>query len=530
MAKIQFRRDAAAAWASANPVLGSGEVGFESDTRKFKIGNGSTAWNSLSYVVAASNLTGTVAVANGGTGSATLAPNNVLLGNSTDPLQAVPPGAAGSVLTSNGTTWTSAASPYNTISSWSSTSVALTNAGVYSSSFSFPSGADVFIVVAYPISSTQSVTSVTFGGTAATLVGSQFLNNVSTGTTGRVHLYRVPAAGNGSTQTLSVTMNSATYVTVAVGGYTSVVSVGTAVTSYGSGTGPSIGPVSCPTNGTVLSVIAGGTTSGTISASTGGTQRSIGSGTFGLPLVVRESTADATFTATTASAPWAAVAVTIQTSASVSGGSSTANTGLTSTPTAAGTTTLAYTSTGNQVLTGTAAQTVRLPSASVTAGSTWTVFNQSTGLVTVQSSSAETVAVLGRGASASFTALAATPTTPANWAVVYNGRVPRVGSVTTSATPTINCDLYDQFNVTALATEIVGFTVTGTPSDGQKLLVRIKDNGTASRVTWGSSTFSYSGTAALLGTTVASRTHLSGFIYDAAAARWVCVGSDAAGY
>jgi hypothetical protein len=48
-------------------------------------------------------------IANGGTGSTTLTLNNVLLGNGTSALQAVAPGANGNVLTSNGTTWTSAA-------------------------------------------------------------------------------------------------------------------------------------------------------------------------------------------------------------------------------------------------------------------------------------------------------------------------------------------------------------------------------------------------------------------------------------
>ena len=54
-------------------------------------------------------LSGTLNVANGGTGAATLAANNVLLGNGTGALQVVAPGTSGNVLTSNGTTWTSAA-------------------------------------------------------------------------------------------------------------------------------------------------------------------------------------------------------------------------------------------------------------------------------------------------------------------------------------------------------------------------------------------------------------------------------------
>ncbi len=52
-----------------------------------------------------------LAVADGGTGSSSLAANNVLLGNGTSALQVVAPSTTGNVLTSNGTTWTSAAIP-----------------------------------------------------------------------------------------------------------------------------------------------------------------------------------------------------------------------------------------------------------------------------------------------------------------------------------------------------------------------------------------------------------------------------------
>lgn len=47
--KIQMRRDTAANWTSNNPTLSAGEIGFETDTYKLKIGNGSTAWTSLAY-------------------------------------------------------------------------------------------------------------------------------------------------------------------------------------------------------------------------------------------------------------------------------------------------------------------------------------------------------------------------------------------------------------------------------------------------------------------------------------------------
>jgi hypothetical protein len=47
--QIQNRRDTAANWTSANPTLGAGELGFETDTLKFKIGNGSSTWSALNY-------------------------------------------------------------------------------------------------------------------------------------------------------------------------------------------------------------------------------------------------------------------------------------------------------------------------------------------------------------------------------------------------------------------------------------------------------------------------------------------------
>jgi hypothetical protein len=47
--QIQVRRDAAASWSATNPTLASGEIGVETDTGKFKIGNGSSTWTGLTY-------------------------------------------------------------------------------------------------------------------------------------------------------------------------------------------------------------------------------------------------------------------------------------------------------------------------------------------------------------------------------------------------------------------------------------------------------------------------------------------------
>lgn len=65
----------------------------------------------------ATNVTGVVAVANGGTGRSTLTANNVILGNGTSQVGFVAPSTSGNVLTSNGTTWVSSPIPSGTVSS-----------------------------------------------------------------------------------------------------------------------------------------------------------------------------------------------------------------------------------------------------------------------------------------------------------------------------------------------------------------------------------------------------------------------------
>jgi hypothetical protein len=67
--------------------------------------------NSSGQLDASTGLSGSVPVANGGTGAASYTANSVLLGNGTSAFQTVAPSTSGNVLTSNGTSWTSAAAP-----------------------------------------------------------------------------------------------------------------------------------------------------------------------------------------------------------------------------------------------------------------------------------------------------------------------------------------------------------------------------------------------------------------------------------
>lgn len=47
--QLQFRRGTAARWTQVNPILAPGEMGIESDTNQFKLGDGVTSWTGLPY-------------------------------------------------------------------------------------------------------------------------------------------------------------------------------------------------------------------------------------------------------------------------------------------------------------------------------------------------------------------------------------------------------------------------------------------------------------------------------------------------
>jgi hypothetical protein len=99
---------------------------------------------------------------------------------------------------------------------------------------------------------------------------------------------------------------------------------------------------------------------------------------------------------------------------------------------------------------------------------------------------------------------------------------PRVSTTASSATPSINTDNVDVYGITALTVNITGFTMSGTPTNGQKLWIYIV--GTAARsITWGAS-FEAS-TIALPTTTVSTNRLDVGFVWNSVSSKWRCVGS-----
>jgi len=107
--KVMVATDGAGAGAAvlnANPTEVGGTV------TSVDVSGGTTGLTTSGGPITSSGtitLAGTLAVANGGTGTTSITANNVILGNGTSAVQVVAPGTSGNVLTSDGTTWTSAA-------------------------------------------------------------------------------------------------------------------------------------------------------------------------------------------------------------------------------------------------------------------------------------------------------------------------------------------------------------------------------------------------------------------------------------
>lgn len=99
----------------------------------------------------------------------------------------------------------------------------------------------------------------------------------------------------------------------------------------------------------------------------------------------------------------------------------------------------------------------------------------------------------------------------------------RITTIVSSATPTVNTDTTDAVTITALATAITSMTtnLTGTPGNFERLVIRIKDDGTARAITWGAKFIARGIT--LPTTTVLSKVTTVGFIYDTVAAAWAGV-------
>lgn len=95
----------------------------------------------------------------------------------------------------------------------------------------------------------------------------------------------------------------------------------------------------------------------------------------------------------------------------------------------------------------------------------------------------------------------------------------RTNSTTTALTITLDASNYDQYDVLALASALTIANPTGTPFNGQKIIYRLKDNGTARALTFGAA-FRFSSDLTAPTTTTLGKILYLGFIWNATDSKW----------
>ncbi|AYN58174.1 hypothetical protein SEA_KANDZ_32 [Mycobacterium phage KandZ] len=181
---------------------------------------------------------------------------------------------------------------------WQGTGPLPTGVGIpVQNNWTAPAGTDVYIAAVMDRSG--SFTGATFGGEAGTLMAEVLHNNNAS--TGRTALWRFAGKGDGTNKTFSITGSGSGWFGVCIFAFSGVVSVGTPVTTYGSGTSPS--QVVTEPGVQILGRGAGGAGVGTPSAFSGVTNR-VNQGINGSSLAVNQVEVPGTTGATTQNYPY----------------------------------------------------------------------------------------------------------------------------------------------------------------------------------------------------------------------------------
>lgn len=424
--QIQIRRANASQWTSASTVLAEGEIGFELDTNKLKIGNGSTAWGSLAYW-------------DGG------------LTSQYQPvdadLTAIAALTGTGLLKRTGTNTWSLDDPANYLTESSASSTYLKQA----------SASTIYAPLASP-TFTGTVTAATLNLTTAdtaTAASHYFVETASDG------VIRPKTLANARSEIVTTTAVNSASATV-LGTITTGIWQGSEIsTTYTTAKVTSV-------NGSTGAITGLATTAGTLAqfaATTSSQLAGVLSDETGSGSVVFSNSPTLTGTVTINSLTTSGLVT--NTSGGVLGTATYQRVnadlmGYTTTATAAGTTTLTSASTTYQLFTGTSTQTVQLPvTSTLVTGWTYHIVNNSTGNVTVNSSGGNQIIIIPPGTTAMATCIDTTVSTAAGWEAgltdfsTYTG----TGSVVLSAGPT--------FTGSVLGVEdIVPYSKTGTLTTG----------------------------------------------------------------
>jgi hypothetical protein len=134
-----------------------------------------------------------------------------------------------------------------------------------------------------------------------------------------------------------------------------------------------------------------------------------------------------------------------------------------------------------------------------------------------------TLPIANGGTGASTLAGASIPTYSSTDTLTNKRITARVNAQTTTTSPWAwNSNSFDQQSFSALANDLTINADAGTPTDGQKTILRFKDNGTARALTWTTGTSkSFRAIGVILPTvTVANKTIYVGCVYNIADSRW----------
>lgn len=151
------------------------------------------------------------------------------------------------------------------------------------------------------------------------------------------------------------------------------------------------------------------------------------------------------------------------------------------------------------------------------------LFNLTTGKV-IKAATSSGIAVLTSGVLSTTTAPSGDFVGTTDTQTLTNKRInPRVTSTTSTTTPTPNIANEDMYILTALAGNATFGSPTGTPVQGNNLVIRIKDNGTSRTLSWNSI---YRGIGLTLPTTtVVNKTMYLGFKYNSTDTKWDLIAS-----